>query len=398
VRAFWLARQGLGGPSAAGVAGLVHDTGWLPSAGGQCAYLALRARRPDLGRAGVDRGAFVDRALLELPGPRGVAMLVPAGDAALALRATRASDDARYAKVKAAEGIRDAEIERLCDAILEALRGGALGPDELRAAFPARLVRSLGEAGKKLGDATTLPIALRRLQVAGEVLRTSATGRLDSGRYVYARFDPNPLDAPAPAGDVAALLGARFFAWAGPATRADFAFWAGLSQTAAKAAMASLRLSRVEVPELPDELWILSADTPSLEEAEPGPDRAVLLPFRDNHVAFRRNLAALVDPASFGLKVTSSSQSPALLGDAGPLHHHVVLYGGRIAGVWEYDLEARCIVWGAIAKLSAAQRKAIAAEVEAVAAFVSDELGDAKFYALDNEKNRARRLAAVRAL
>ncbi len=388
VRALWLARQGLAGPPAPDLAAVVRDAGWLASAGGQCAYLALRARRPDLDRAAVDRAVFLDRALLELPGPRGVAMLVPAGDAALALRATRASDDARFARVKQAEGLRDADLERLAAAVRAALAGGALGPDELRAALPPGLVQSLGDAGKKLGDATTLPIVLRRLQVAGEVQRTSATGRLDAGRYAYARCEPNPLAGAAPDGDLAAALGARFFAWAGPATLQDFAFWAGLSRSAAKAAMATLPLVRVEVSLLPSELWVLADDAPALAQDELRLAQVALLPFRDNYVAFRRDPGALVDPAFFG--------GAALLGDEGALHHHVVLSRGRVAGVWEYDPAEGRIVWGARAKLAAAERKAIAAEVEATGAFVRDELGDARFYALDNEKNRARRLAAVR--
>lgn len=397
VRALWLAKQGLAGPPSADVAAVVRDAGWLPSPGGQGAYLALRARRPDLDRAGIDRAVFLERALVEVPGPRGVAMLVPADDAALALRATRPSEEARSARVMEVEGLEGAEIERLSAAVHAALAGGPLGADELRAALPAGLVRSLGAAGKSLGDATTLPIALRRLQVAGEVRRTSATGRLDAGRYVYARFEPNPLAGAAAGGDLTAALGARFFAWAGPATTRDFAFWAGLSQTAAKAAMATLPLVRVEVPDLAGELWVLAADAPSLQQAEPALARVALVPFRDNHIAFRRDLAPLVDPTFFGRTAAAGAPAADLLGDTGALHHHVVLAGGRIAGVWEYDPAAGRIVWGARAKLSAAERKAIAVEVEATGTFVREDLGGVRFYALDSEKNRAKRLAAVTA-
>ena len=117
VRALWLAKQGLAGPPSADVAAVVRDAGWLPSPGGQGAYLALRARRPDLDRAGIDRAVFLERALVEVPGPRGVAMLVPADDAALALRATRPSEEARSARVMEVEGLEGAEIERLSAAV-----------------------------------------------------------------------------------------------------------------------------------------------------------------------------------------------------------------------------------------------------------------------------------------
>src|SRR6202023_3863370 len=67
-------------------------------------------------------------------------------------------------------GVTDAEIEGLCTAVLDALGPAPLAPDELRAATGGAS-RSLGEAGKKKGLSTTLPLALGRLQSAGEIPR-----------------------------------------------------------------------------------------------------------------------------------------------------------------------------------------------------------------------------------
>lgn len=47
--------------------------------------------------------------------------------------------------------------------------------------------RNLGEAGKKKGVITTLPVALGILQAHGEIRRVPVNGRLDQQRYGYVR-------------------------------------------------------------------------------------------------------------------------------------------------------------------------------------------------------------------
>jgi hypothetical protein len=377
LHAFWLSRQRLLAPSHEPVADLLRGAGWLPSAGGQGAYLALRARRPDLTREQMDRAVIVAREAVEVATVRGVTMIVDAHDAAFAVRAGQRSDDDRYARTRKACGFTDAEIDRLGRAALDALAGGPLAGDGLRGAIPAKLVRSLGEAGKKLGDATTLSIALRRLAGRGEVQRLPAGERLDGARYVWARCDP-PLVMRAHLSDddLAMAVAVRFFSWAGPSLRADLAAFAGSGQTQAKAAIALAQLVRVEVEGRDEELWMHAGDGPTLASMEGAVDRVVFLPFRDNHVYLRREL--LDDPLVAG--------------------HHAILAAGRLIGIWEWEPAERRVVWGAREKLSAARKKAVAAEAEALGAFIRDELGDVTFYALDNEKNRNKRLAAVRAL
>jgi hypothetical protein len=161
--------------------------------------------------------------------------------------------------------------------------------------------------------------------------------------------------------------------------------------------MARASLVRVEVGGWAAELWMAEADVDRLREARVD-DGFVLLPFRDNYLGFRRGLDGLLDPALRGRPVAGWENAAATVGDVVSLHHHVVLERGRIAGIWEYDPAEEAIVCGAFSKLSAAQNKALAAAAERLAVFVRDELGDVKFYVLDNEKNRAGRLRAVRAL
>src|SRR5205823_4101988 len=84
---------------------------------------------------------------------------------------------------------------KLCDAVMKAAGKEPLDPEALREAVgPA--ARSLGEAGKKKGLTTTLPLALGKLQASGDLRRVSTNGRLDQQRYRYVAWRPNPLTKP----------------------------------------------------------------------------------------------------------------------------------------------------------------------------------------------------------
>src|SRR5262249_8351660 len=158
-------------------------------------------------------------------------MLVPAGDVALALHMARTQHEKSELSVARTRcGVTDKELDKLCDAILKEVGRDSLEPKQLHAALGDKLVRSLGEAGKKYGIATALPLALGKPHVDGKVRRISTTGRLDNQRFRYAKWDvklPKIDDAPR-------LLAERFFRWMGPSTLQEFAWWAGITVTSAK--------------------------------------------------------------------------------------------------------------------------------------------------------------------
>src|SRR6185295_9127151 len=89
-------------------------------------------------------------------------------------------------------GVTDKEIDKLCDAVLNALTEGPLDPNQIREAT-GNASRSLGEEGKKKGMTTTLPLALGILQAAGDIRRVPVNGRIDQQRYQYIAWRPNPL-------------------------------------------------------------------------------------------------------------------------------------------------------------------------------------------------------------
>jgi hypothetical protein len=257
-------------------------------------------------------------------------------------------------------------------------------------------VRSLGEAGRKIGEPTTLSLTLHFLAANGIVERRDEKS-LVARDFTYRLFDPKPAPPAGADPDATLELTRRFFAWAGPATRAELAFWLGCTQGTAREAMARAKLVRVTVEGWAKELWMLEKDERRLRRARAG-EGAVLLPFRDNFLGLRRGLEGLIDPAVRDRVVAGWENRPETLAEIPSLHHHFVVSRGLVVGIWEYDPGERTVVWGSFGELPAAERKAIDAQAERTAAFVRDDLGDLRFYALDSEKNRAARLAAVRRL
>jgi hypothetical protein len=196
LRAFYWQRQGLDGGLAgqeASAAAVLARTGWSRSVGGCGPYLALFSRsRAGLSREAVD-AAVAALQIHELPSARGCTYVVPAADFALALRAGQGRGDA--AEIETAKrhcGVTDQELDRLCAKVLDTLSRGPLDPAQIKE-VAGDAVRHLGDAGKKRGLTTTLPLALGRLQGLGEIRRVPVNGRLDQQRYRYALWRPSPL-------------------------------------------------------------------------------------------------------------------------------------------------------------------------------------------------------------
>src|SRR5258708_36688753 len=163
--------------------------------GGSSPYLGFHGRS-GAGREAID-GAVAALEIHELPSARGCTYVVPASAFALALKLSQSFGPEADMRVARKLGVTDAEIDRLCGAVLEALEAGPLSPDELRAAT-GDAARSLGEEGKKKGLTTNLPLALGRLQTLGDIRRIPQNGRLDQQRYKYTLWKPNPLSAYGP--------------------------------------------------------------------------------------------------------------------------------------------------------------------------------------------------------
>ncbi|HEY3687849.1 MAG TPA: crosslink repair DNA glycosylase YcaQ family protein [Streptosporangiaceae bacterium] len=391
LRAWWAHRQWLDGSAkGAGPAEVLARTGWARSVGGVNPYLQMFARA-GVGRAEADT-AIADVAVHELPSARGCVYVLPAADYALGLAVGGAAARAEAAVCERL-GVPRAELDALGERVLGELdaAGGPLDPRALRQRL-GDAVRSLGEAGKRKGVSTTLPVALGLLQADGAIRRVSLDGRLDRQRYAYARWSPSPVAAGGPDPDEAAVeLARRYWAWTGGARPAEFRWFSGFTAARVKAAVAELGLvplaAGADDPPLafPDDAAAYDAFTPPADPAY------ALVGWLDGIALLRRDLPSLLDAAD-----RDRALGAHRMGGLTDLPAQGIVDRGRLAGLWDYDPEADAIVWASFGP--PADADALRAAVERTEAFVRDQLGDAKGSSLDAPAKRGPRLAAMRAL
>ena len=382
LRAWWAHRQGLDGRLAGNPpAEVLEQTGWARSVGGVGPYLTLFARAGN-SREAADK-AVAKLAIHELPAARGCTYVVPGCDFALALKAGQSFDGGEM-KVAYRLGVTDQEVERLCEAVLEALVRGPLDPEEIREAT-GKAARNLGEEGKKKGMITTLPLALGKLQTAGDIRRVPMNGRLDQQRYRYTLWSPNPLAkfkmSPA---EVNTEIARRYFEWTGPASIAEFQWFSALNGKAAKAAIERLHLEALDGDRL-----MLPGDREKFEAFKvPKAAEYVLVSSIDGLSLLRRDLASLAGAADL--------QRPLFAGTRGgvvpDLPSHGIFDRGCLIGLWVYDPASESIAWSAFIPKNKDLERAVARTEE----FVRTELGDARSFSLDSPKSRVPLIEALR--
>lgn len=394
----WHHRQGLGalGSTTRGTpAAIVAATSWPRTLGGIDAYLTLRARAPGLSRAAMD-AAIVSRELQVVPAARGCIYIVPREEVGLVLRIAEEQWRPRTGRELEKAGSSWKEVEQVAVAAEAALAQGALGTDALRRAMPKDSVRSLGEAGKKIGLSSPLPVALRLLEFSGRIERTLPAGRLDSERYEWRLAARSPFvgaDLPADAPGRLVKLVRIFFRGAAPATVKEFAEWAALSQRDARAAIEGAGLEPLAIDGHAEESFGFPDDRAELPPAEP----VRLLSFQDSYVTDHGGPAVLCEPAQHGRVIPLwGSSKPATLGEAKHMSLRPVLIGDRLAGFWEYDPDRQQVAFGLFDGKKAPPQ--VLAEAEALGAFIRDELEHGRSFSLDTDDALRERAAFVQAL
>ncbi len=386
IRAWWWHRQGLdGGFSGEEPAKVLARVGWARSVAGSNPYLTLFARA---GTSREDADAAVAALRIhELPSARGCTYVLPASDFALGLLVCQNFGDEMPMARKF--GVTDAEIEKLCSAMLRALEKGPLEPDELREAVGGA-ARSLGAEATKKGLTTTVPLALGKLQTAGEIRRVPINGRLDQQRYRYTLWRPNPLTGfGLSAAEAYTELARRFFDWIGPATVQEFQWFSGLGVKAAKSALEPLKLAPLAPA---DTRLIAAADLDALRAFKPPKDpQYALVSGLDSMLLLRRDLLSLLDPEDRKQKVFVDRDLKEL-GGLKDLPSHAIMDRGRVIGLWEYDPATNQIVWTCFGK----KNKLLQQAVDRTEEFVGAQLGDARSFSLDSPKSRIPRIEALR--
>jgi hypothetical protein len=292
----------------------------------------------------------------------------------------------REAEMKTARklGVTDQEIDRLRDAVSQALTDGPMDPEALKAAVGGA-ARNLGPEGVKKGITTTMPVALGLMQTVGEIRRIPMSGQLDQQRYKYALWKPNPLAKWKLSVEESYVELARgFFRWIGCATAAEFQWFSGLGVNAAKTALGPLQLTS-----LPGGFLMLPEDREAFEKFKmPKQPQYVLIGSLDGINQLRRDLGSLLAPADQERELVRGSRGQ-LLQD---LPHHAIFDRGRLVGLWEYDTATSSIAWTAFVKPDGALHAAVAT----TEAFIREDLGDARSFSLDSPKSRMPALEKLR--
>jgi len=388
LRAWWLFRQGLTLSTAPKtIEACVRQAGWLPTQGSTGVYLSIRARMPGATREAIDRAAIDGMTLIDVPGPHArPSVLVPRDEMAVALRLHLATFERHAAPLFASGRISESALRAVGAEVCRLLDEGPRSSSDIR--------RSMTHP-----DASELLTgALVGLAVRGIVRRFPVDGRLDSSKYLYELRHPDDrpdLDVEGDAAAVVAKAAKLFLRRHGPATLDELTWWGELTRSAARKALGTLGAESVAVPGWTEEAWLLPDDLAAWRSFKgQGGNRVVLLPFRDPYVHMRRGPGILAESA--GALVLDGTLKRARIAAVDRLHHHTILSGGDLVGVWEYDPDGEKVItrlWSTDARL----RRRVADAAGDTGRFIRQQLGDAKISAVDPPTQRAKRLAFTRA-
>ncbi|MGN5732931.1 DNA glycosylase AlkZ-like family protein [Arthrobacter psychrochitiniphilus] len=379
-RAWSWHKQGLDGSLAGSDAATVLSlAGWARSVGGANPYLTLFAR------AGIRREqADADVAALrihELPTARGCTYVLGEDDFPWALSLGRGAAEATV-KVLDKLGVERGEVAALEAQTLKILRDAhsPLDPKQLKEQL-GEAVRSLGDAGKKKGAATTLPTVLGLLQADGRIRRVPVNGRLDQQRYAYTAWDLSPVHESGE--DARAILMEKYLGWTGGAALKQTQWFTAFTVTQTKTALEAVDAVEHEG------LWMLPRDVQAAEDFTIPPEEQIqLLAGSDSLFLLRRNAVEHFagddgDRALLKTKVSLQADLP----------DHPIVDRGRIIGLWQYDPGGQRIAHWLFEAPSAPVSQRIA-EVEE---FIREDLGDFRSFSLDSPESRQKRIDALNA-
>jgi hypothetical protein len=280
---------------------------------------------------------------------RGAAVAVPPEDVAVFTAGLAPPDEsAARALVGTAVESLDAEgigaldaLDRVSDAIADALADGPLERDDFHQALRERLPRELLWWCRGCESHHVHPSLWRATGIRGVLAVAERRGRVT----VFGA-PPKPRGVKA----APAELARRFLRAYGPATSADLAAWGGISPAHAKALLAGIETEQVDFDGRPA-LVLAAGDFASAPQAK----GVRLLPPFDPYLDQRDRATLWPDPA-----VRKRARSG--IGAPG-----VVLVDGAVAGLWRPQKKGRRLVVGVEPLRSRLPRRAIEAEAEIVA-------------------------------
>jgi hypothetical protein len=327
------------------------------------AELTLEARVDGLEPGAASRALWEERSLVKTWAMRGTLHLLPAAEFPLwqaARSTTRLWESGAWQR---GFGVTLEELERVNDAIAEALDGRLLTREEL-AIRVGELTGSeeLGDKVRGSWGAMLKPAAALGLVCfapsQGQQVRFT---RPDTWLGGWTDHDPEQaMDQ----------VTRRFLAASGPVTREDFARWWGIPSPAKGRRLLERlgdEVARVELDGVA--AYVLAADLPGLAAAGAGgrPPTVRLLPAFDQYVVTATRHAERLMPGPFKARVYRPQ------GWLSP----VLLVAGRMEGVWRQEAKGRrvqVIIEPFAGPLPARVRRAAAAEAERLAVVAGGQL------------------------
>jgi len=324
-----------------------------------------------------------------VPAVRGCIYLIPAASVPDVLALNADAWRTQTTKELAKLGKKLDVVDKLAPSLLEALAAGPLDTHALRKQVT---VVGFGDAGKKVGLSSPLPLALRMLELDGRVERTLQDGKLDSERYLWKRASATPsIRTDDLSGNLARVLQA-FLSFASPCTLQQIAAWTGRSQKELRPIVSDLA-SAITVG-ADGEWWAVEDDL----QPHPSPKGMSMLAFEDNYLVNHR-LGFVSDAKHHDLSLDVwGTKKPERIGEADHVLGRTILIDGLIAGLWEVDPKAN----DAVTYLFDKQPKTVASKVGELARettrFLLDEVGDARVFSLDTMDEVQKRADRIREL
>ncbi len=258
----------------------------------------------------VDRARGVDRSIVRTWVMRTTLHFISSGNVRWLLALLGPRSIAGTRRRREGLGLTEPAIERGITALRDLLSGGPLPRPDLIAALSERGIPTEGQAGIHL---------LLRAALEGVICYGPDAGGVETFVLLDDWLRVVPQTQP---GDPLAALARRYLSAYAPASPADFAYWAGITLTAARAGFDNLADDLVAVSVAGEPAWLLSTQLAWLDEPA-GPPIVRLLPRFDTYLLGWRDREAALPPAY-----------TKRIHPGGGILHPSVLLDGRIIARW----------------------------------------------------------------
>jgi hypothetical protein len=322
VNRFLLHKQHLSGSARnVSVESIVEHVGGLHGTNAPGPYLSLWSRRKGFAREELQAALYEERCLAKVLCMRNTLFVLPKAMLPVVYQATKRRRDALLDRYLRHHGMTRTEYERRCEVVRRLLGSEAKTAAEIR---------------QELAD-PDMDLVVDLMPHDWRLVRGRPRGTWRSNLHEYAPFEAwfpeADLQSLSPEEAQAQLL-EYYISRFGPATKQDFAWWAGLTKAEVRQALANAEddLVEAEIVDLGDGYLLAGQDMDALQgNHEEGPS-LFLLPSLDPYIMGYKDRTRCLD----------SGQSNKVFDRAGNALP-TVWQDGRVIGVWVEDGKRRAL-------------------------------------------------------